>query len=80
MGPVFGRKGGATGGGRSTVQPATEINLHFTGDFHAITSAHNLLASVIDNRLHQRTAALAPASGRRGSGSWTSTTAPCGAS
>jgi formate--tetrahydrofolate ligase len=61
MGPVFGRKGGATGGGRSTVQPATEINLHFTGDFHAVTSAHNLLASVIDNRLHQKTAPLAPA-------------------
>ncbi len=61
MGPVFGRKGGATGGGRSTVQPATEINLHFTGDFHAVTSAHNLLASIIDNRLHQRTAPLAPA-------------------
>lgn len=60
MGPVFGRKGGATGGGRSTVQPATEINLHFTGDFHAVTSAHNLLASLIDNRLHLRTAPLAP--------------------
>jgi len=41
MGPVFGRKGGATGGGRSTVQPAESINLHFTGDFHAITAAHN---------------------------------------
>lgn len=56
MGPVFGRKGGATGGGKSTVQPAESINLHFTGDFHAITSAHNLLASVIDNQLfHQQT-------------------------
>ncbi|HLP24995.1 MAG TPA: formate--tetrahydrofolate ligase, partial [Acidobacteriota bacterium] len=54
MGPVFGRKGGATGGGRSTVQPATDINLHFTGDFHAITSAHNLLASIIDNKLYLR--------------------------
>jgi formate--tetrahydrofolate ligase len=52
MGPVFGRKGGATGGGKSTVQPAQEINLHFTGDFHAITSAHNLLSAVIDNQLH----------------------------
>ena len=58
MGPVFGRKGGATGGGASTVQPATEINLHFTGDFHAITSAHNLLSAVIDNRLHQKQAGL----------------------
>lgn len=60
MGPVFGRKGGATGGGRSTVQPATDINLHFTGDFHAITAAHNLLASVIDNQLHQKQTRLAP--------------------
>jgi formate--tetrahydrofolate ligase len=59
MGPVFGRKGGATGGGRSTVQPATDINLHFTGDFHAITSAHNLLSAVIDNRLHQGQSPLA---------------------
>jgi len=61
MGPVFGRKGGATGGGRSTVQPATEINLHFTGDFHAVTSSHNLLASIIDNHLHQRSTSLTPA-------------------
>lgn len=58
MGPVFGRKGGATGGGRSTLQPAAEINLHFTGDFHAITSAHNLLAAAIDNRLHHGDAPL----------------------
>ncbi len=54
MGPVFGRKGGATGGGKSTVQPSESINLHFTGDFHAITSAHNLLSSVIDNDLFQK--------------------------
>ncbi|MDP2138538.1 MAG: formate--tetrahydrofolate ligase [Candidatus Didemnitutus sp.] len=60
MGPVFGRKGGATGGGRSTVQPAADINLHFTGDFHAITSAHNLLASIIDNQLHQKQTKLLP--------------------
>jgi formate--tetrahydrofolate ligase len=60
MGPVFGRKGGATGGGRSTVQPATDINLHFTGDFHAITAAHNLLASIIDNQLHQKQTRLTP--------------------
>ncbi len=51
MGPVFGRKGGATGGGLSRVEPSNSINLHFTGDFHAITSAHNLLSSVIDNHL-----------------------------
>ncbi len=60
MGPVFGRKGGATGGGRSRLTPSESINLHFTGDFHAITSAHNLLASVVDNALHQRTTRLDP--------------------
>jgi formate--tetrahydrofolate ligase len=52
MGPVFGRKGGATGGGASRVEPSDAINLQFTGDFHAVTSAHNLLAAVVDNRLH----------------------------
>ncbi|GIW88358.1 MAG: formate--tetrahydrofolate ligase [Isosphaeraceae bacterium] len=52
MGPVFGRKGGATGGGLSKVEPSDSINLQFTGDFHAITAAHNLLAAAIDNRLH----------------------------
>ncbi|MBX6314179.1 MAG: formate--tetrahydrofolate ligase [Isosphaeraceae bacterium] len=52
MGPVFGRKGGATGGGASRLEPSEVINLQFTGDFHAVTSAHNLLAAAIDNRLH----------------------------
>jgi formate--tetrahydrofolate ligase len=52
MGPVFGRKGGATGGGASRVEPSDAINLQFTGDFHAITAAHNLLAAATDNRLH----------------------------
>ena len=51
LGPVFGVKGGATGGGRAVLVPAEDINLHFTGDFHAITSTHNLLASMIDNHL-----------------------------
>lgn len=60
MGPVFGRKGGATGGGKSTVQPAESINLHFTGDFHAITSAHNLLSSVLDNQLFNQQTRLRP--------------------
>lgn len=60
MGPVFGRKGGATGGGLSTLQPAESINLHFTGDFHAITSAHNLLAAAIDNAIFHGTLALEP--------------------
>ncbi|GGI84537.1 formate--tetrahydrofolate ligase [Polymorphobacter multimanifer] len=54
LGPVFGRKGGATGGGHAQVAPMERINLHFTGDFHAITSAHNLLAALIDNALHYR--------------------------
>jgi formate--tetrahydrofolate ligase len=52
MGPVFGRKGGATGGGSCRLEPSDVINLHFTGDFHAITAAHNLLAAAIDNRIH----------------------------
>lgn len=52
LGPVFGRKGGATGGGYAQVLPMERINLHFTGDFHAITAAHNLLAAMIDNQLH----------------------------
>lgn len=52
LGPVFGRKGGATGGGHAQVVPMESINLHFTGDFHAITSAHNLLSAMIDNQLY----------------------------
>jgi formate--tetrahydrofolate ligase len=52
MGPVFGMKGGATGGGRSQVFPMEEINLHFTGDFAAIAAAHNLLSALIDNHIH----------------------------
>jgi formate--tetrahydrofolate ligase len=51
LGPVFGMKGGAAGGGRSQVEPSEKINLHFHGDFHAITSAHNLLAALIDSHL-----------------------------
>ncbi len=54
MGPLFGMKGGATGGGYSQVIPMDDINLHFTGDFHAITAAHNLLAAALDNALHHR--------------------------
>jgi formate--tetrahydrofolate ligase len=52
LGPVFGRKGGATGGGYAQVVPMDEINLHFTGDFHAITAANNLLAAMIDNHIY----------------------------
>jgi formate--tetrahydrofolate ligase len=54
LGPLFGRKGGGTGGGQATVQPANDINLHFTGDFHAIESAHNFLAAMADNSAHNR--------------------------
>src|SRR5215813_13124912 len=52
IGPTLGMKGGGTGGGLAQVVPMEEINLHFTGDFHAITSAHNLLAAAVDNHLH----------------------------
>ena len=52
LGPVFGVKGGAAGGGYAQVVPMEEINLHFTGDFHAVTSAHNLLSAMLDNHVH----------------------------
>ena len=52
LGPCFGVKGGATGGGRAQVAPMDDINLHFTGDFHAVTSANNLLAALLDNHLY----------------------------
>jgi len=52
LGPCLGMKGGGTGGGAAQLIPADRINLHFTGDFHAVTSAHNLLAALIDNHLH----------------------------
>ena len=52
LGPVFGMKGGAAGGGHAQVVPMEDINLHFTGDFHAISLAHNLLAALIDNHIH----------------------------
>jgi formate--tetrahydrofolate ligase len=54
LGPCMGMKGGAAGGGYSQVLPMEEINLHFTGDIHAVTTAHNLCAAVVDNHLHQR--------------------------
>ncbi|HNN57032.1 MAG TPA: formate--tetrahydrofolate ligase, partial [Novosphingobium sp.] len=52
LGPCFGVKGGGAGGGHSQVMPMDEINLHFTGDFHAITAAHNLLSAMIDNHIY----------------------------
>ncbi len=53
MGPVFGVKGGATGGGKVTIEPSEDINLHFTGDMHALTSAINLISAIIDNHIYQ---------------------------
>ena len=52
LGPCFGVKGGAAGGGYAQVVPMEDLNLHFTGDFHAITSANNLLAALLDNHIH----------------------------
>ena len=57
MGPTFGIKGGAAGGGYSQVVPMQTLNLHLTGDFHAVTAANNLLAALVDNHLHQGNAA-----------------------
>lgn len=53
LGPIFGIKGGATGGGRAQVTPMEDINLHFTGDFHAVSSANNLLAAIVDNHIYR---------------------------
>ncbi len=53
LGPVFGVKGGAAGGGYAQVVPMEDINLHFTGDLHAIGAANNLLAAMVDNHIHQ---------------------------
>src|SRR5690606_37405673 len=52
MGPVFGMKGGATGGGVSSLEPAMDIDLHFNGDIHALTAANNLLSAIIDNHIY----------------------------
>jgi len=54
LGPCFGMKGGGAGGGRTQVAPMEEINLHFTGDFHSISLAHNLLAAMVDNHIHHQ--------------------------
>lgn len=54
LGPVFGMKGGATGGGWSQVIPMEDINLHFTGDFAAVEKAHNLLSALLDNNLQNK--------------------------
>ena len=67
LGPVFGVKGGGTGGGKTSLHPADDINLHFTGDIHAITSANNLLSAMIDNALHFGTKLPVPSSVTEGS-------------
>jgi formate--tetrahydrofolate ligase len=61
MGPIFGVKGSAVGGGAATLQPADEISLHLTGDMHAVTAAHNLLAACLDNAIYHRTLPIDPA-------------------
>ena len=65
LGPIFGIKGGGTGGGRATVIPDDEINIHFTGDAHAVGSAHNLLAALVDNAVFRGTAGDMDATGIR---------------
>jgi formate--tetrahydrofolate ligase len=54
LGPLFGMKGGATGAGKASVHPVEDINMHFTGDIHAVTAAHNLIAAVVDNHIFRR--------------------------
>ena len=80
MGPCFGQKGGAAGGGRAQVAPMEEINLHFTGDFHAITAANNLLAAMIDNHFTGATRSASTRAGSAGGAGSTSTTGRCAAS
>ena len=65
LGPVFGMKGGAAGGGYSQVLPMESVNLHFTGDFHAITAANNLISALVDNARHQRQIDLKEVTWRR---------------
>jgi formate--tetrahydrofolate ligase len=60
LGPVFGAKGGAVGGGKARIEPSSSINLHFTGDIHAVGAAHNLLAAMVDAAIFHRTTALDP--------------------
>ena len=80
MGPVFGMKGGAAGGGYAQVVPMTDINLHFTGDFAAIAAAHNLLSALIDNHVHHGNELdIDVRVGHLEAGASTSTTARCAA-
>jgi len=80
MGPTFGIKGGAAGGGYSQVVPMETLNLHLTGDMHAVTAAHNLLAAMIDNHIYQATPSASTSTTSPGGGCSTSTTARCATS
>jgi formate--tetrahydrofolate ligase len=80
MGPTFGIKGGAAGGGYSQVIPMELLNLHLTGDFHAVTAAHNLLAAMVDNHLHHGNELGLDLDASRGAACSTSTTARCATS
>ena len=76
LGPVFGVKGGGTGGGKASLVPADDINLHFTGDIHAITTAHNLLSALVDNSIYFRddnggAGELDPRADHAGAARWT---------
>ena len=77
LGPVFGMKGGAAGGGYAQVVPMEDINLHFTGDFSAIGVATNLLAALIDNHIHRATRSTSTCDASRGAACSTSTTVRC---
>ncbi len=70
LGPCFGIKGGAAGGGYAQVVPMEDLNLHFTGDFHAITSANNLLAALLDNHIQQGNAPVSTHARSSGNGVW----------
>ena len=71
LGPVFGIKGGACGGGRAQVVPMEDINLHFTGDIHAIGAANNLLAAILDNHIYQGNALTSTPRVSHGRAAWT---------
>ncbi len=71
LGPIFGAKGGGTGGGHSTLEPSDRINLHFTGDLHAVTSANNLLAALADNDVYFECPRVSIRVKSRSAASWT---------
>ena len=80
LGPCFGAKGGGAGGGHSQVAPMEDINLHFTGDFHAVSITHNLLAALVDNHIHSGNQLGFDCGASFGGESLISTTAACATS